>query len=56
VNRKECLNENVQIWCKQKRIVLDSTTSYISQLNDRTERLNRILLGKIYTSFCLKIR
>jgi len=27
-NEKEYLNKNVQMWCRQKGIVLDSTTLY----------------------------
>jgi len=42
------LNKNVQKWCRQKRIVLHSTTLYIPRLNGKAESLNRTLLDKVH--------
>jgi len=41
------MNNNVLTWCKQKGIIIDSTTLYTSQLNGKAERLNRTILDKI---------
>jgi len=46
-NGKEYLNKGIDLWSKQKGIVLDTTIPYTPQHNGRAERLNRTLMDKI---------
>lgn len=43
-NEREYLSKDIEIWCKEKGIFIDNSTSYTPQLNGKPERLNRTLL------------
>ncbi|KYN06568.1 Copia protein [Cyphomyrmex costatus] len=46
-NGKEYVNKDVQVWCKTRGIIMDTTTPYTLQLNGKAEKLNKTLLDKV---------